>query len=142
MRFKIATHTLKTTLSVVSQCLAQNMVQKMTQNWPQNSAALQIRVESGPKAGPDLTQIMYPIGAGIFKSKKNKKIKFYDFSMAWKVWADFLVFFKIENFLGIKFFSNFTLKWRQNLLFFEIPPQLKKNIVKNWPNYKFSLIHW
>ena len=102
MRFKIATHTLKTTLSVVSQCLAQNMVQKMTQNWPQNSAALQIRVERGPKPGPDLTQIIFAIGLGIFKSN-NLFLKFCDSSMACKVWADFLVFSKMK----ISWVSNF-----------------------------------
>ena len=120
----------KTTLAVVRQCSVQNMVQ----NKPKSGPKTQQRSNLGCKVDSSQTWSGYAPNyfwltrsvQGSSNRKKKQKNKVFRFRYGVKSMSRFSGFFKNENFLGIKFFSNFTLKWRQNLLFFQIPPQLKK----------------
>ena len=90
----------KTTLAVVRQCSVQNMVQ----NKPKSGPKTQQRSNLGCKVDSSQTWSGYApnyfwltrLVQGSSNRKKNKKIKFSDFGMAWKVWADFLVFSKMK----------------------------------------------
>ena len=115
-----------------------------SKRWPKTGPKTQQRSKLGLKEDPNLAQIWPKLFLRLVWGFSSRTIYFSSFAIpVWRAkYEPIFWFFQKWKFPGYQIFFKLHPQVETKPTVFWNTTPIKKNIVKNWQNYKFSLIHW